>query len=175
MVVYSARAKTEHRISKALKPAHSTNKASRDHNRKLPQEITVNFLDHPTPRPTHCLAIHAARNGNAKVFVYNVQANILARHCTKLPALPFSPSSGSKTLPLTPLCLPSPESFGLLLSYIYTNDLVAFRRVWVTKDVSTRKALALLAFELLQNCIVLGFQDREVLKILGDAIRMRIV
>ncbi|KAH8826654.1 hypothetical protein DL96DRAFT_1608596 [Flagelloscypha sp. PMI_526] len=172
MVVCNIRVKAERRVCKALKPAHSANKASPA--RKLPQEITINFLDHPTPRPTHCLAIHAGRNGTTKPFIYNVQANILSRHCTKLPLLPFSPSTGSKTLPLTPLCLPSPETFGLLLSYIYTNDLEAFRRVWATKDASTRRIQAVLALGLLQNCFVLGFQDQEVLKVLGDVVRMRV-
>ena len=75
--------------------------------------------------PTHLLAVRA--KSATRVFVFPVHAIILAIHCARLPAFPPSSSrtpaeAGSKiTLPITKLFIPNPETFSILLHYLYTK------------------------------------------------------
>ena len=75
--------------------------------------------------PTHLLAVHA--KPATRVSLFPVHAIILAAHCARLP--PFPPSSsrtpaeaGSKiTFPVTPFFIPNPETFPIILHYLYTK------------------------------------------------------
>ncbi|KAJ7906863.1 hypothetical protein B0H13DRAFT_2504695 [Mycena leptocephala] len=79
--------------------------------------------------PTHMFAIHGdtplARGQKRHVRLYPFHHLVMAVQCASLPALP--PSRPDATLskakiPIVPLCLPSPEMFALLHSYLYTQD-----------------------------------------------------
>ncbi|KAF9066306.1 hypothetical protein BDP27DRAFT_1227722 [Rhodocollybia butyracea] len=112
----------------------------------LPKElaIVVNDLS-ATDYPTHMLAVYAPvpkRPDHApaswtpprtEVKMYPVHAIFMAAHCAKLGPFPASPtlsqdfdaspsSSGTPrtiTIPVRPLCLPSPATFPTLLRYFY--------------------------------------------------------
>lgn len=107
----------------------------------LPKELTVVVNDlAATNYPTHMLAVYApvpkkAENASAtpmpktEVKLYPVHALLIASHCAKLGALPpspitnqvFPPASTPRTvtIPVRTMCLPSPETFPVLLTYLY--------------------------------------------------------
>lgn len=105
----------------------------------LPKELAVVVNDlTATDYPTHMLAVYAPvpkKSENAplpktEVKLYPVHALFMASHCAKLGAFPPSPTSDQTftpvestprtvTLPVRPMCLPSPETFPVLLQYLY--------------------------------------------------------
>lgn len=108
----------------------------------LPSEIAITVNDHSDyPPPTHMLAIHGrtpaskdAPPGDARRQVTLIPAHsaVLALHCARLPMSKLTaPSSASPAytsddctqlvVPVQPLCLPSPTTFALLSSFIYTK------------------------------------------------------
>jgi hypothetical protein len=103
----------------------------------LPRELEIVVNDMVAAAcPTHMLAIYSAgsRSGSAmsekrKVTLFPTHHLILAAHCTNLPPtlLPASKpdvtTATSIKLPIVPLCLPSPETFSILQSYLYTKRI----------------------------------------------------
>ncbi|KAE9398157.1 hypothetical protein BT96DRAFT_786145, partial [Gymnopus androsaceus JB14] len=107
----------------------------------LPKELAVIVNDlTATDYPTHMLAVYAPvpkKSENAspaslpktEVKLYPVHALFMASHCARLGPFPPSPitdevstplsTPSTITLPVRPMCLPSPETFPLLLHYLY--------------------------------------------------------
>ncbi|KAJ7291025.1 hypothetical protein C8J57DRAFT_1271160, partial [Mycena rebaudengoi] len=79
--------------------------------------------------PTHMFAVYSntplAINQKRRVSLFPIHDIVFDVHCANLPALPSSHSatvSAHKTIPVVPLCIPSPETFSLLHSYLYTRQ-----------------------------------------------------
>jgi hypothetical protein len=101
----------------------------------LPTEIDITLKDQSDyPPPTHMLAIHGraskdAPNPRRQVTLVPTHSVVLALHCARLPKLTASPSPPKYTsedrtnlvVPVQPLCLPSPSTFSLLSSFLYTK------------------------------------------------------
>ncbi|KAJ7662110.1 hypothetical protein DFH06DRAFT_987496 [Mycena polygramma] len=102
----------------------------------LPKEIAITVNDHSDyPPPTHMLAIHgraakdAPANTRRQVTLVPTHSIVLTLHCARLPKLSPSPpqpvySSEDCTqfvVPVQPLCLPSPATFSILSSFLYTK------------------------------------------------------
>ncbi|KAF7342072.1 Clampless1 Clp1 protein [Mycena venus] len=102
----------------------------------LPTEIAITVNDHSDyPPPTHMLAIHGRAAKDApgasrrQVTLVPAHSIVLALHCARLPKLTPSPSPPAYTsddrtqlvVPVQPLCLPSPTTFSLLSSFLYTK------------------------------------------------------
>ncbi|KIK58180.1 hypothetical protein GYMLUDRAFT_246219 [Collybiopsis luxurians FD-317 M1] len=128
--------------SRSLKTACSV--TAQVDNSVLPKELDVVVNDlTATNYPTHMLAVYAPvpkKPENVSSWVppktdiklYPVHAIFMAAHCAKLG--PFSPSSTTTTeftptstprkvtLPVRPLCLPSPSTFPTLLRYFYLRS-----------------------------------------------------
>jgi hypothetical protein len=74
---------------------------------------------------------HSSVMQKRKVTLFPTHHLVLTTHCTNLPLLPISKpdvTNDTVQLPIIPLCLPSPETFSILQSYLYTkrtNDLFA--------------------------------------------------
>ncbi|KAJ7846111.1 clampless1 Clp1 protein [Mycena olivaceomarginata] len=147
----------------------------------LPAEITITVTDHSDfPPPTHMLAIHgraakeAPSTSRRQVTLVPAHSVILALHCARLPKLTPSPSPPAYTsdsegcnqlvVPVQPLCLPSPATFSLLSSFLYTKrKLPAF----AGRLAGTYTAQALLlhvnsVHGLWQNACVLGVYVDEL-------------
>ncbi|TFY79527.1 hypothetical protein EWM64_g4484 [Hericium alpestre] len=97
----------------------------------LPKEmdIVVNDLS-SNVMPTHMMAVYSrlpTQLSSRRVTLYPVHNIVLATHCAALPALPASdpdcPSApgASINVPVVPLCIPHPQSFPTLVSYLYTK------------------------------------------------------
>jgi len=93
----------------------------------LPKEITVTMQNAKFP-PSHMLAIYGPptpSNPRRKVTLYPVHSLTFAAYCSKLP--PFSPSpapaagSNEHTIPVRPICLPSPSNYLRLAAFLYTK------------------------------------------------------
>ncbi|KAJ7248135.1 hypothetical protein B0H12DRAFT_726805 [Mycena haematopus] len=102
----------------------------------VPKEIAITIKDNSDyPLPTHMLAIHgrAAKEAPAssprQVTLVPAHSVVLALHCARLPKLAESPSPPAYTsddctqlvVPVQPLCLPSPATYFLLSSFLYTK------------------------------------------------------
>ncbi|KAJ6588557.1 hypothetical protein B0H19DRAFT_1057715 [Mycena capillaripes] len=102
----------------------------------LPTEIAITVKDESDyPPPTHMLAIHgraakdAPSNTRRQVTLVPTHSVVLALHCARLPKLAACPSTPVYTsedrtqliVPVQPLCLPSPTTFSLLSSFLYTK------------------------------------------------------
>ena len=92
---------------------------------RLPRKLDVVINDVSSEAPTHLLAVHT--KPTTRVSLFPVHAIVLAAHCARLPPFPQSGSrtpaeAGSKiSLPVTPFCLPNPETFSIILYYLYTK------------------------------------------------------
>ena len=80
--------------------------------------------------PSHMLAIYGPHTPSVprrKVTLYPVHSVVFSAYCSKLP--PFSPASTSSpaaspqihTIPVRPICLPSPSTYLRLASFLYTK------------------------------------------------------
>ncbi|KAJ6618711.1 hypothetical protein B0H10DRAFT_2176175 [Mycena sp. CBHHK59/15] len=96
----------------------------------LPKELEILMNDIVAAAcPTHMLAIYAdaplALGQKRHVSLFPMHDIVFAAHCARLPAFPASqpPSAAPRhTIPVVPLCIPSPETFPLLQSYLYTQQ-----------------------------------------------------
>ncbi|TFK31714.1 hypothetical protein BDQ12DRAFT_671646 [Crucibulum laeve] len=104
----------------------------------LPKDLSLLIEDLATS-PTHMLAVHggaAPRSGapkRRKVTLYPAHSIVFAAHCSKLPAFPptTSPTPENEesypmqiSVPVRPLCLPSPETYPQLASFLYTKQTI---------------------------------------------------
>lgn len=86
--------------------------------------------------PTHLLAVYgkAECTGGQQYSMSLFPAHniVLSAHCANMPNLPFtspsppSQSGGPIQLPVVPMALPHPSSYGHIHQYLYTKDRVAF-------------------------------------------------
>jgi hypothetical protein len=104
----------------------------------LPKEIDVVINDLSSDMPTHMFAVYSRLAPGSPplatrhVILYPIHNIIFASHCANLPQLPsyikqdIPDSPGSTiTLPVIPLCLPSPDTFAQLSGYLYTRRSTA--------------------------------------------------
>ena len=102
--------------------ASTTANVSRD---RLPRELRVVVNDLSGEAPTHLVAVYS--RPAMRVSLHPAHALVLAVHCAHLPLLPKTTSpeptevGGTRTLPVIPLCLPSPSTFPILIHYLYTK------------------------------------------------------
>jgi len=93
----------------------------------LPRELEIVVNDMVAAHcPTHMLAIYSNNSAaqKRKVTLFPTHEIVLAAHCNNLPSFPAShPDATNSTVrvPVVPLCLPSPETFSILQSYLYTK------------------------------------------------------
>ncbi|TFK52989.1 hypothetical protein OE88DRAFT_1656745 [Heliocybe sulcata] len=96
----------------------------------LPSEVSVEIKDAASDLPTHMFAVFgrqpfakgAPKVNKQKVTLYPVHDIIFASHCAHLPKLRTSkPQKENVKLPVVPVCLPSPQTFPILSSYLYTK------------------------------------------------------
>jgi hypothetical protein len=94
---------------------------------RLPRELEVVVNNISGEAPTHLLAVHS--KPATRVSLFPVHALVLAAHCAHVPPFPHADSktpaeAGSKlTLPVTPFCIPNPETFSIILYYLYTKRM----------------------------------------------------
>ncbi|KAJ7507370.1 hypothetical protein B0H11DRAFT_1971451 [Mycena galericulata] len=96
----------------------------------LPRELEILMNDIVAAAcPTHMFAVYSgaspAFGQKRRISLYPAHDLVFGTHCANLPALPASrPSASSSraTIPVVPLRLPSPETFPLLQSYLYTQQ-----------------------------------------------------
>lgn len=97
----------------------STSSLTRELEIIIPDEVALSC-------PTHMLAIYSSSSSALKrrVTIFPTHDLVLAAHCANLPHLPpTAPDMTGATvkLPVVPMCLPSPETFNVLQSYLYTK------------------------------------------------------
>ncbi|KAF7969098.1 hypothetical protein HWV62_28356 [Athelia sp. TMB] len=98
----------------------------------LPMELSIMINDLTCDLPTHMLAVYSRQSSHSpnptrRVTLFPTHAIVMSLHCANLPALPVSrprepDSEGEMTVPVVPLCIPSPETFSPLSAYLYTKD-----------------------------------------------------
>ncbi|KAF8516051.1 hypothetical protein JB92DRAFT_2716292 [Gautieria morchelliformis] len=92
---------------------------------QVPRELRLVCNDVSVEPPSHIIAAYGTTDN--RIVLFPVHAIILVTNCAHLPTLPISrpdtPAApgGVVTLPVIPLRLPSPASFPILLSYLYTK------------------------------------------------------
>ncbi|KAJ7777946.1 hypothetical protein DFH07DRAFT_951026 [Mycena maculata] len=99
----------------------------------LPKELEILTNDMVSAAcPTHMFAVYgdasASFGQRPRLTLFPAHDLIFRMHCTKLPALPTSRPSASSShaaLPVVLMRLPSPETFSLLHSYLYTQQPAA--------------------------------------------------
>jgi hypothetical protein len=97
----------------------------------LPRELEIVVNDMVAAHcPTHMLAIYSNSSAaqTRKVTLFPTHQLVLAAHCNNLPTFPISnPDATNSTVlvPVVPLCLPSPGTFSILQSYLYTKRIDA--------------------------------------------------
>jgi hypothetical protein len=79
--------------------------------------------------PTHMAAVYSSAPScpdKRKVTMYPIHNSILAIYCANLPVLPLSATQttteGPFEVPVVPLALPDPDSFPLLIQFLYLKD-----------------------------------------------------
>ncbi|KAI0089439.1 hypothetical protein BDY19DRAFT_1047873 [Irpex rosettiformis] len=100
----------------------------------LPKELVVFAQDLSAQMPTHLLAVYNKPENGTQANVILVPAHnvVLTAYCANMPRLPVSspapPSEkgGPIQLPVVPMNLPHPQSYGHIQQYLYTKDRVTF-------------------------------------------------
>ncbi|KAG5651054.1 hypothetical protein H0H81_010050 [Sphagnurus paluster] len=106
----------------------------------LPKELSIVVHDLTTALPSHMIAVYGPAPKptttttpapKRKVTLYPVHSLYLAAHCTRLPPFPASTepsptivpgaSSATYTVPVRPLCLPSPATYPRLSTFLYAK------------------------------------------------------
>lgn len=89
----------------------------------LPKELAIIMQDLTAIPPSHMLAVYGPPSPTAprrKVTLYPIHSVVFSAYCSKLP--PFSASSQQpNTIPVRPICLPSPSTYLRLASFLYTK------------------------------------------------------
>ncbi|KIK98879.1 hypothetical protein PAXRUDRAFT_133258 [Paxillus rubicundulus Ve08.2h10] len=98
----------------------------------LPKDLPAVVNDLSSDMPTHMLAVYS-RQVNAttkrRVTLFPIHNIILAAHCANLPMLPTSnvahpeTAGSSISVPVVPLCIPAPEVFPQLSTFLYTKRI----------------------------------------------------
>ncbi|KAG5651055.1 hypothetical protein H0H81_010051 [Sphagnurus paluster] len=109
----------------------------------MPTELDITVDTNATAVPSHILAVYgptttsssspssSSTSPSRKITLYPVHSLYLAAHCARLPAFPatlpspsFTPGESSVrcTVPVRPLCLPSPATYPHLSGFLYTQS-----------------------------------------------------
>jgi hypothetical protein len=98
----------------------------------LPKEIPVVVNDLSSDMPTHMLGVYARdlpASARRRVTLFPIHNIIIATHCANLPILPPSdiarPDTPGSTIsiPVVPLCIPAPDVFPQLSTFLYTKRI----------------------------------------------------
>ncbi|TFK73526.1 hypothetical protein BDN72DRAFT_761686 [Pluteus cervinus] len=151
----------------------------------LPKELEIVMNDMVAAAcPTHMFAIHGptastSTAGGApkrKVTLFPVHHIVFAAHCSNLPTMPVSAPHGDKTrtLPVVPLCLPSPDAFPLLQTYLYQKQPQALLASLVPASLDVSDALrlghqAMVIHGLWRNACALGVVDSQLFDVIDRA------
>ncbi|KAI0305295.1 hypothetical protein B0F90DRAFT_1184118 [Multifurca ochricompacta] len=112
----------------ALRSTHATASGT-----TLPKTFTISSVSCPTSAmlPTHMAAVYSSSPSAPeprRVTLYPIHQSILSLYCANLPVLtpstprPTTPGS-SFEVPVVPLALPHPESFSVLVQFLYLKDV----------------------------------------------------
>ena len=151
----------------------------------LPEELEI-MVNDATCYPTHMLAVHSSSpqpDETCQITMYPTHHLILASHCASLPVLPPScpsplpgPSSSSSsssstvTIPVVSLSIPSPPTFPLLHSYLYTKDLRnVVSALFSPSDPDAPQRQAALVYGVWSNAHALGVVDEKLFDVLDKA------
>ena len=146
----------------------------------LPKELDI-IVNDATCCPTHMLAVCSSSpqpNEPRQITMYPTHHLVLASHCANLPPLPPScpslpgPSSTSSTvtIPVVSLCIPSPPTFPLLHSYLYTKDVRHLvSALFSLSDPDAPKRQAALIHGVWSNAYALGVVDENLFDVLDKA------
>jgi len=98
----------------------------------LPKELSIMVNDISSDMPTHMFAVFSSRQpatARHRVTLFPVHNLVFATHCANLPILPASqpalpecPGQEIK-VPIVPLCIPAPEVFPQLSTFLYTKRI----------------------------------------------------
>ena len=98
----------------------------------LPKELSVVINDLSADMPTHMLAVYSRQVPTAtkcQVTLFTMHNIILVSHCMNLPILqsstPAMPKLAGESIliPIVPLCIPAPEVFPQLSTFLYTKRI----------------------------------------------------
>ncbi|KDQ56851.1 hypothetical protein JAAARDRAFT_132305 [Jaapia argillacea MUCL 33604] len=102
----------------------------------LPKELSIIINDLSADLPTHMFAVYARQPSppssssdapRRRVTLFPIHNIVMASHCANLPRLstekPKTPEKVGEevTVPVVPLCIPSPQTFPQLSAYLYTK------------------------------------------------------
>lgn len=91
----------------------------------LPKELEIVVNDMIAAAcPTHMLAVYSKSAAQTcRVTLFPTHDLVLAAHCSNVSFPHCKPDVTKPTvrLPVVPICLPSPETFSILQSYLYTK------------------------------------------------------
>jgi len=99
----------------------------------LPKTLVIDINDNGKPLPmppTHMVAVYSSTPSDSesrRILLYPIHNSILSLYCANLPVLAASTPllATPKTLlevPVVPLALPHPESFPVLVQFLYLKD-----------------------------------------------------
>lgn len=148
----------------------------------LPKELEI-IIDNASCCPTHMLAVRSSspqNNQMHRVIMYPTHHLILAAHCANLPALSSSctlpdtsssSSSTTATIPVVSLSLPSPPTFPLLHSYLYTKDAESLVSALFSSsnEPDALKRQVALVYGVWANAYALGVVDENLFDVLHRA------
>lgn len=98
----------------------------------LPKELSMIVNDVSSDMPTHMFAVFSSRQpapARRRVTLFPAHNLVFATHCANLPILPTSTPAlvecaGQEIkVPVIPLCIPSPEVFPQLSTFLYTKRI----------------------------------------------------
>ncbi|KAI9507267.1 hypothetical protein F5148DRAFT_1149874 [Russula earlei] len=99
----------------------------------LPESLVINVDDDKTTPmpPTHMAAVYSSAPScptPRRVFLYPIHQSILSLYCANLPVLatstpPSTVGDAPFEVPVVPLALPNPDSFPLLVQFLYLKDV----------------------------------------------------
>lgn len=157
----------------------------------LPKELEIILSDIASSStsypPTHMLAVHAASTPSAasgsqqkprQVTLFPTHSLVLAAHCANLPILPagsapIAASATTASVPVVPLCLPAPEAFPLLQSYLYTKSPSTLRGLFAapsaSEDALVISRRAMMIHAMWRNACALGVVDTQLYDIIDSA------
>ncbi|KAF9556005.1 hypothetical protein CPC08DRAFT_711555 [Agrocybe pediades] len=143
----------------------------------VPPELEVVLSDRAAVVPTHILVLSSSdpNAGEHKNLTYAIHSVIYAINCSRLPELPpagSTPTSDNFMLPTVRVATPSPETFGMLSTYIYEKNFERMRSClvppnWATDMDAIRKTITTVRGVWL-NALRFGVVDKSLYEGLED-------
>ncbi|KAF8810341.1 clampless1 Clp1 protein [Phlegmacium glaucopus] len=125
--------------------ASVTSVRAHPHKDRLPKELEIVINDMTAIPPTHMLAVFGKQskaNQPRKVTLYPVHSLVFASQCASLPKFPTAlpvafPEDGEETrkvtVPVWPVCIPSPATYPHLSTYLYNKSTDFFIRTVLSR------------------------------------------